>query len=112
MISALDQPPPDDESDVATLREPMLLRRKRGRPLEMTQSEVLARIRQIAATANGLFRIHHTHSDLYARARRQFGSWAAAVGAAGVDYLGAVNTARTRATETRRERLRSRTRRT
>src|SRR5262245_9506314 len=84
MIPALDQPPSDDESDVATLREPMLLRRKRGRPLEMTQSEVLARIRQLAATANGLFRIHHTHSDLYARARRQFGSWAAAVAAAGV----------------------------
>ena len=81
--------------------------RKRGRPLEMSQSEVLARIRHLAATESGLFRIHHTHSDLYARARRQFGSWAAAVSAAGVDYTTAVNAARQRATETRRLRLRS-----
>lgn len=81
--------------------------RKRGRPLEMSQGEVLARIRHLAATENGLFRIHHTHSDLYARARRQFGSWAAAVSAAGVDYSTAVNAARLRATETRRQRLRS-----
>jgi hypothetical protein len=107
MASPFDQQP-DDDSSVATAPEPML-RRKRGRPLEMSQTEVLARIRHLANTELGLFRIHHTHSDLYARARRQFGSWAAAVAAAGVDYASAVNTARQRATETRRERLRNRT---
>lgn len=85
-------------------------RRKRGRPLEMSQVEVLAQIRCLAASGDGLFRIHRTRSDLYARARRQFGSWAAAVAAAGVDYSGAVNVARQRATETRRQRLRTKSR--
>ena len=85
-------------------------RRKRGRPLEMSHVEVLARIRLLAGSVDGLFRIHHTHSDLYARARRQFGSWASAVAAAGVDYSNAVNSARQRATETRRQRLRTRPR--
>ena len=102
----------DEGSSVAIAPQPQLPRRKRGRPLEMSQTEVLARIRHLAGTQDGLFRIHHTHSDLYARARRQFGSWAAAVAAAGVDYSNAVNTARLRATETRRERLRNRTNRT
>lgn len=104
----------DEGSSVAIAPQPQtqLPRRKRGRPLEMSQSEVLSRIRSLASTQDGLFRIHHTHSDLYARARRQFGSWAAAVAAAGVDYTNAVNTARLRATETRRERLRTRTSRT
>jgi hypothetical protein len=73
----------------------------------MPPGEVLARIRHLAATENGLFRVHRTHGDLYARARRQFGSWAAAVSAAGVDYATAVNAARHRATETRRQRLRA-----
>lgn len=95
------------EGVVTQSLDSQLEHRKRGRPLEMSQSEVLARIRHLAATENGLFRIHHTHSDLYARARRQFGSWAAAVSAAGVDYATAVNTARVRATETRRQRLRT-----
>jgi hypothetical protein len=88
-------------SDGAQFQE---ARRKRGRPLEMSPKEVLESIRRLSISGDGLFRIHHTHSDLYARARRQFGSWAAAVGAAGVDYSGAVNAARLRATETRRPR--------
>jgi hypothetical protein len=85
-------------------------RRKRGRPLEMTPAQVLDRIRRLSASGDGLYRIHHTNSDLYARARRQFGSWAAAVAAAGVDYAGAVSAARRRAGETRRTRRSSGTR--
>jgi hypothetical protein len=84
-------------------------RRKRGRPLEMTPPQVLDRIRRLSASGDGLYRIHHTNSDLYARARRQFGSWAAAVAASGVDYAGAVSAARRRASETRRARRSSET---
>lgn len=103
----------DAEGDAGSPRTPNALeveRRKRGRPLEMTTAEVLDRIRRLAGIGDGLYRIHHTHSDLYARARRQFGSWAAAVGAAGVDYTGALNAARRRAGETRRARRRGKDR--
>ena len=105
----MDQNSSPDEMPALSESE-LLPRRKRGRPLEMSQIEVLARIRLLAGSVDGLFRIHHTHSDLYARARRQFGSWAAAVSAAGLDYPNAVSSARVRATETRRQRLRSKPR--
>jgi hypothetical protein len=81
---------------------------RRGRPVEMTPLRVLERIRQLASRADGLFRIHRTHSALYARARRQFGSWADAVAAAGVDYSNALDRARQRSIATRRRRRRAR----
>src|SRR4029077_11177450 len=87
-----------------------VIRRKRGRPMEMTPDQVLDRIRRLSAGGDGLYRIHRTHTDLYARARRQFGSWAAAVVAAGMDYPGAITAARRRAVETRRTRRRNRAR--
>jgi hypothetical protein len=80
-------------------------RRKRGRPLEMSREVLLANIRDLAQRGN-LFRVHRTHSGLYARARRQFGSWSRAVRAAGLSYEDALETARSRSRETRR-RLRS-----
>jgi hypothetical protein len=66
---------------------------------------VLRRIRRLASRAEGLFRVHRTHGDLYARARRQFGSWEAAVRAAGCDYDIALERARRRSLESRRRRL-------
>jgi hypothetical protein len=82
--------------------------RRRGRPSLMTQLALLERIQQLAARAEGLFRIHRTHSGLYARARRQFGSWSAAVRAAGVDYQDAIARARARSLRSRRPRGRRR----
>lgn len=67
----------------------------------MSTAVLLERIRQIAS-ADGLYRVHHTHSNLCARARRHFGSWAKAVRAAGLDYGNAVSAARRRSVETRR----------
>jgi len=81
--------------------------RRRGRPLEMSPDEVLGRIRQLAERGE-LFRVHVGHPALYARARRQFGSWAAAVARAGADYAGAVEAARRRAIDARRSRRRLR----
>ena len=81
--------------------------RKRGRPTLMTREQLLESIRGVSSRPDGLFRVHRTDSDLYARARRMFGSWAAAVAAAGVDYHGAIATARRRSLETRRRRGRS-----
>jgi hypothetical protein len=75
--------------------------RKRGRPLEMAPSEVLRRIRDAYAQGT-LFRMHHEHPGLYARARRLFGTWAAAVAEAGVDHDRAVADARRRSLEARR----------
>lgn len=86
-------------------------RRGRGRPALMDSVTVLERIRQLARAGEGLYRVHHTHSGLYARARRQFGSWADAVRAAGLDYVEAVTVARRRSIETRRRQRRSRGRR-
>lgn len=83
--------------------------RGRGRPTLMRPDVVLERIRNIAREG-GLYRIHRTHSSLYARARRQFGSWAGAVQAAGLDYSQAVNVARRRSIETRRRLRRQRVR--
>jgi len=82
---------------------------RRGRPLLMQRPMLIERIRRLALRPQGLFRIHQTHSDLYARARRQFGSWAAAVGAAGVDYASAVRRARVRSVRSRRRARRART---
>jgi len=67
----------------------------------MSAGVLLEKIRQLAGR-DALYRIHHTHSDLYARARRQFGSWAAAVEAAGMDYGRSREAARRRSLETRR----------
>jgi hypothetical protein len=52
----------------------------------MTETAVLARIRRLSRRPPGLFRAHRIQPALYARARRMFGSWAAAVAAAGLDY--------------------------
>jgi len=76
-------------------------RRRRGRPLEMSPSELLERIRDRAA-GGGLFRVHLAEPALYARARRLFGSWARALAAAGLDHNAAVSEARRRAHEARR----------
>ena len=75
--------------------------RKRGRPLEMAPSDVLRRIRDEYACGT-LFRMHREHPGLYARARRLFGTWAAAVAEAGVDHHRAMADARRRSLETRR----------
>ena len=68
----------------------------------MTREEVLSRIRHLAANGD-LFRVHRDHPGLYARARRQFGSWAGAVANAGIDYSGALDEARRRSVVSRRE---------
>jgi hypothetical protein len=89
--------------DMATQTVPidMSARRRRGRPLEMSASELLERIRDRAAVG-GLFRVHLAEPALYARARRLFGSWARALAAAGLDHTAAVSEARRRAHEGRR----------
>jgi len=75
----------------------------------MHRDAVVDRIRAIAREG-GLYRIHRTHSSLYARARRMFGSWAGAVQAAGLDYRQALTVARRRSLETRRRLRRQRSR--
>jgi hypothetical protein len=77
------------------------VRRRRGRPLEMSATELLERIRERAAMG-GLFRVHLAEPALYARARRLFGSWARALDAAGLDHTATVSAARRRAHEARR----------
>jgi hypothetical protein len=77
--------------------DPAAAPRRRGRPALMSRDEVLEQIRGILTARDGLFRVHHAHAGLYARARRMFGSWAAAVSAAGVDYPAAIAKARERA---------------
>ena len=69
----------------------------------MAPGEVLARIRE-RATRDGLFRVHLDAPALYARARRLFGTWAAALAAAGVSHDATVAAARRRSIETRRRR--------
>lgn len=75
--------------------------RKRGRPLEMSISEVLDRIRALHSTSS-LFRVHREQPALYARARRLFGTWGQALRTAGVDHQQALLDARRRSLETRR----------
>jgi hypothetical protein len=77
--------------------------RRRGRPIEMAPETVLERVRALAARREGLFRVHHTHPALYARARRLFGSWEGAVLAAGLDYRQIVEQAAQRAIRARRQ---------
>ena len=87
------------------------LRRPRGRPPAMSPEALVDRIRRLANGGNGLFRVDHTHAVVYARARRCFGSWAAAVEAAGFDYDRVMNEARGRSIGKRRRRgARGRTR--
>jgi hypothetical protein len=62
----------------------------------MTRESLVESIRQLAEDGAGLFRIHRNRPELYARARRMFGSWSAAVKAAGLDYESAIRTARAR----------------
>ena len=96
-------------SDVAAPETQAPTMRGRGRPMLMDPDAVLEKIRHIAHEG-GLYRVHRTHSGLYARARRQFGSWAGAVLAAGLDYGHAVTAARRRSVETRRRLRRQRMR--
>lgn len=100
--------PPENEFGASLARVPATPRRKRGRPLLMAPEAVLDRIRQTAARGDGLFRVHLEQPALYARARRLFGSWSAAVAAAGLDYGAAVETARARSLNTRRQKTRRR----
>ena len=79
-------------------------RRRRGRPELVSRHQVLELIRGLAALDDGLFRVHQTNPDLYARARRQFGSWSAALDAAGVDYRAVMDRSRRRSIDTRRAR--------
>lgn len=95
----------DDVRDVA-IEHPAAAqkspRRRPGRPLEMTREQVVARIRELSAAPDGLFRVHLAAPGLYARARRLFGSWSAAVRLAGVDYETLQGVARARSLQTRR----------
>jgi hypothetical protein len=75
----------------------------------MGQDDVLALIRSLHRRPEGLFRVHRAHPDLYARARRMFGSWSGAVIAAGIDYAGIVSLAAQRALKSRRNRRDRRT---
>ena len=79
-------------------------RHRRGRAPLMGEGDVLALIRSMNRQPEGLFRVHRQHPDLYARARRMFGSWSAAVVAAGIDYQGVVTLAAQRSLRSRRNR--------
>jgi len=78
--------------------------RQRGRPLEMSSAALIERIKALASRSPGLCRIHEAYPGLYARARRLFGSWAAAVRAAGFDYAEVIERSRRRSLKTRRMR--------
>ena len=52
---------------------------------------IVAAIRDLHGRTGSLSRVHRSHPDLYARARRAFGSWREAVGAAGLDYRGEID---------------------
>ena len=98
--------PGPDSSPAAPIQLSSVPRARRGRPPKMSSHEVLERIRRLADSREGLFRVHRRNSGLYARARRSFGSWSAAVEAAGLDYIQALNGARQRSLRTRRRRTR------
>jgi hypothetical protein len=66
-VSALDLTGPEDGKDALRAR-------------------LASAILDLYREAGGLARVHHTHPALYAQARRAFGSWRAAVLAAGLDY--------------------------
>ena len=65
---------------------------------------MLSLIRAAARRPPGLLRMHHTRPDLYARARRMFGSWAAAVAAAGLGRVATSRQSRRRPNDGRRRR--------
>ncbi len=65
--------PPEPEADMGTAKD-------------VIREHVAGTIRELHLQAGGLSRIHRTHPALYAQARRAFGSWRAAVAAAGLDY--------------------------
>jgi len=73
----------------------------------MTREAVLDLIRRLGRRREGLVAIHVTHPALYARARRCFGSWAAAVRAAGLDYWSEIRRARQHAIDMRRRKRRA-----
>lgn len=98
---------PETRDRQAAMPAPLTRQSPRGRPSLMNPPAVLEKIRQLASREHGLFRIHHTHSGLYARARRQFGSWAEAVRAAGIDYGHSLEVARRRSSDGRRRRRRN-----
>ena len=75
--------------------------RRRGRPPLLSPEQVLSEIRA-ESNAGRLFRVHLEKPALYARARRLWGNWAAALRAAGLDPRQVLETARQRALETRR----------
>ncbi|HTO92685.1 MAG TPA: hypothetical protein VMJ70_16255 [Candidatus Sulfotelmatobacter sp.] len=68
----------------------------------MSRDILLQRIRELAASESGLFRIHLAHPEFYARARRMFGTWSEAVRNAGVDYEQMVRSARRRTRDANR----------
>jgi hypothetical protein len=70
----------------------------------MPEPQLLDAIRRLAASKGGLFQVHRQYGSLYARARRRFGSWAAALRVAGFDYDHVLNAARQRSLESRRQR--------
>jgi hypothetical protein len=70
----------------------------------MPEAQLLDEIRRLGARDGGFFQVHRRHGWLYARARRQFGSWGAALGAAGFDYVRVLGAARQRSLEDRRGR--------
>lgn len=90
-----------DDSQIPPASTPVAAARKRGRPLEMSSDEVIRRIRELS-DAGLLFRVHREAPALYARARRMYGTWAAALSAAGLDHGQALQEARRRSFETRR----------
>jgi hypothetical protein len=57
-----------------------------GSAREVIREHVVSVIRELHGQAGGLSRVHRTHPALYAQARRAFGTWRAAVAAAGIDY--------------------------
>jgi len=81
-----------------------------GRPLEMPPDVVLRTIRQLSRRRDGLFRVHLAAPSLYARARRLYGTWSAAVRAAGIDYESLRRLARARSIRSRRRTRRDVTR--
>jgi hypothetical protein len=54
--------------------------------IDLQHDAVSEAIRALHGQTGGLARVHRTHPALYARARRAYGSWRAAVAAAGIDY--------------------------
>lgn len=78
-------------------------KRRRGRPALATPAEVVEQIRAAQADG-GLFRVHISRPALYARARRIWGTWAAALAAAGIDHEDTMSDARKRSMDSRRQR--------